>query len=193
MPNFVPIDDPVDKYLEDWWLYVPATDWPRGGKVRYQMHHNYLPGKGVLQAREMFEFLVDGQSDFGFIGDWSVYGESNQTKSFRDHLEEKRTFDVCIDQITQGFLGMATWEALSQGLVVIGRMDDFAVTEYLRLGNGELPPVLNCYCIDLVAERCVELSKDRARVNAIGKAGREWMLRNYNARKIVQMYENLYE
>lgn len=193
MPNYVPIEDPVDQSLEDWELYMPADNWPRKGRVRFQMHHNYLQGKGVLQVREMFEVLTNSSSDFRFQGDWSCYGEGSQVKSFREHLEEKKRFDVCIDQITQGFLGMATWEGMCMGLVIIGRMDEFAIREYTKLGNGELPPVLNCYCIDLVAERCIELSKDRDRVNAIGKAGREWMLKYYNAGRIVKMYEDLYE
>lgn len=190
VPNYIPLTK--DGKLWDGNFYTPAEDWEkREGPVRFICHHNYLPGKGVLQLKEMFELLEDDPKFWGFKGQHSV--EGRKLMPLREYLGYKKGFDVCIDQITQGFIGMAGWEAMAQGLVVIARLDAYSLSSYAVLGEGTLPPIVNCDRIDEVARMVTKLSKDRDEVTRLGREGRKWMLKYYNAPKILGVYEKIYK
>jgi hypothetical protein len=189
LPNYLPIAPAgMPGSLWEEHLYAPAQKKARQ-PVQFFCRHNYLAGKGLLQIRLMFDLLHSDRSS-GFDGLWTV-GESRQAHV--QHCLEKKQHHVCIDNITQGFIGMAGWEALTMGMPVIARLDEFALDAYSQLGDGRLPPILNARWIDEVCEYVLALGKNPEWVQALGQASRDWMIRHYNGRRIIALYEEIYK
>lgn len=61
------------------------------------------------------------------------------------------------------------------------------------MGDGVLPPIINVHGIDWLAEQVIKLSRDRDLVVDYKKRSRDWMLTHYNTKKMVGVYEDLYE
>lgn len=127
-----------------------------------------------------------------------VYGYDIQFESwfhkypYAEALVKRKEFDVIIDNITQGFIGMVGWEALSQAQVCIARLSPIVVENYTKLGNGEAPPIINVSGIDELAKTIIDLSNDANKVKEIQKQGRDWMEKYYNPKRLCQLWEKRY-
>lgn len=93
-------------------------------------------------------------------------------------LVERRKYPVCIDNLTQGFVGMWTWEALAMGQVTLARLDQAAIDQY------QGAPIIHCQNIDWLANRLREIRECPARIDAWSRAGLKWTA-EYNAPAVI--------
>lgn len=186
VPNVMPVGD---GNLTNEQFYTPIAR--HNPKLRLLCHHNYPGGKGLDQLADVF----DGIDKVLFQGrlnkklDWS-FSSSLKLKLF-DHLEQKQKYDLCLDTITHGYCGMASWEAMAQGLAVICRMDEPTQAEYWNC-FGSVPPILNPRTVDDLVAQLVPLIDSPRQAAEAGKANRAWIMQHYTADKILALYESIY-
>lgn len=157
--------------------------------IRFLCHHTDNQGKGVDQIAEMFQGMRNLYTDFPEIE--ASISTSPQYQLF-DHLNHKKSCDVIIDQITQGFLGMTSWESMLHGAAVIAGIDERTMRTYAKLW-GEVPPILNARSVSDVADYVNQLARSRSMVNDVGQKGRAWMAKHYNAHFMTQLYEDYFD
>lgn len=186
MPNVLPITQSYDESS----LFWPSESWPKlsGDTLTLCMHHNYPVGKGCDQIAWLIERL---DHDHGIKIEQSIH--SKNTLPIREHIESKKRFDIVVDQITQGFVGMAAWESMAQGAVVLARLDKHAIKHYRALGNGTLPPIVQCESIDHVATTLIDLARNPQRVEPMKRASRAWMIRYYSTQRILSSWHAYYK
>lgn len=186
MPNLIPLD-PYFK-IRDCELYQPRSDWPNDpSPTRFLSHHAYATGKGCDVLRQVFSQI---SSVYGLRPDVSIH-DAGQAFKLAAHLEHKKGFDVVIDQLTQGFIGMAGWESLAQAAMVIARVDGYAARAYCDLGGGTCP-IQNVGSVDELAVLIIRCVNDREFVRDTRQAGYEWMLKYYNVDRIAGIWAELY-
>lgn len=110
----------------------------------------------------------------------------------RECLTKSSPHLICVDNLTQGFVGMACWESLSKGQAVIARLDPDVEEGYKRIGGGTCP-IINVSGMDEMCRVIRELSLDRERLKAICMEGRQWMETYYTTQHVINMYLELYE
>jgi glycosyltransferase involved in cell wall biosynthesis len=176
VPNIIPIYDP---------LYSPKTRVvTKPVKFLAMVNHDHNKGRAEL---EWLFFKLN-----------NVYGYKISFESwlqkyvYHEALEARKDFDVVIDNITQGFIGMVGWETLCQEQVCIARLSPIVLENYTKLGNGEAPPIINVSGIDELAREAVDLNADEQKVQRIQKQGREWMEKYYNPEKLCKQWERRY-
>lgn len=185
MPNPIPVvPNGVTASHAD--LFRPGLSWPScGSPLRLLCHHNYEMAKGMDALREVVRSLRD---------DFQVYFEASigsYELRLQTHLEHKKGFDIVVDQLTQGFIGMAGWESLAQGAVVIARLDQDALAAYSRV-LGSVPPVVNVPWIDHLAVELMDLSKCHERVAELKLESRQWALDHYRVDQILALWLDFY-
>lgn len=187
MPNPLPLGP--EPQLWEQHYYLPSPGWPNTTHfpTRYLFGHNYKAGKGGDALQDAVDSASSGRLPF------DVVIRNGEPLPLRQFLEYKKNFDGVIDQITQGFIGMAGWESLAQGAVVFARLDERAVELYTLLGQGTPPPIENCRGIDHLMNRLRDFSEDAGRLRETREASRAWMLEHYSAARICRIWEDLYE
>ncbi len=186
MANVMPIGS---EHLTNAAYYTPTKR--MNPRVRMICHHNYPAGKGVDQLTD----VVDGLDEVVFSRtlksrmEWSL--ATDKKLSLLDHLQLKQGFDLCLDTLTHGYCGMATWEAMAMGQAVICRMDEKTQAEY-RGYFGSAPPVINPCRIDDLVDELAALARDPAAVKERGRINRAWIEKNYAAADILDRYETIY-
>jgi hypothetical protein len=104
----------------------------------------------------------------------------------------RQQYPVTVDNLTQGFMGMWTWEALTMGAAVVSRVCDTARSEYARV-FGEAPPVQQAENVDMLVRTIQRLRDDRAALAAVQQAGRTWAAQHLDPAQLVRAYVDLYE
>lgn len=176
VPNILPIDEP--QCLPK----TRVTDLP--ARFLFMVNHDH--NKGRAEVEWLFHKLN------------SVYGYNIPFESwlhkypYMEGLEKRKSFDIVIDNITQGFIGMVGWETLSQAQVCIARLSPIVAENYAKLGNGEAPPIVNVSGIDEMAKTIIDLSTNVTKVREIQKKGREWMEKYYSPRRLCELWEERY-
>jgi glycosyltransferase involved in cell wall biosynthesis len=176
VPNILPIDESLCR----------PKDRESKKPIRFLFMVNHDHNKGRAEV----EWLIQKLNE--------VYGYDIQFESwfhkypYAEALVKRKEFDVIIDNITQGFIGMVGWEALSQAQVCIARLSPIVVENYTKLGNGEAPPIINVSGIDELAKTIIDLSNDENKVKEIQKQGRDWMEKYYNPKRLCQLWEKRY-
>jgi len=141
--------------------------------------------KGVPKIREAMQFLQ-------YRGLPLDYREIHSV-DWRECLQQRREDHVCVENLTQGFIGMAGWESLWMGHTVIARLDPVVATRYRDFSFGEPVPIQNVSGIDDMAKKVRTLNSYRGHVEEIGRWSKAWMTRFYSPRRIVRLWEDLYE
>ncbi len=110
----------------------------------------------------------------------------------RECLRLKKGCDVFFDHM-QGYYGVSSLEALSQGVPAIAGLDDWNL-EYLRRfsGRDDIPWVVARNPEEL-EKRLDELVADLALRESIGRASRAWMEQCWNEAKIAERLAGFYE
>jgi len=101
-------------------------------------------------------------------------------------VEILNTVDLCFDNFTYGFYGLAALEALSVGVPT------FLYLRYSTLVKTT-PPVINVESSEDIYEKITQLVADRGKLDRIGRSSREWVLRNHSGEKVIDRYLNLYK
>lgn len=105
-------------------------------------------------------------------------------------LQKRRQYAVTIDNLTQGFTGMWTWEALAMGQVPLARLCPEALMAYSAIGAG--CPIRNVPNIDHAVTEILRLQSDPPACADLERQGIAWMRDNYRADRIAQMYVDFY-
>lgn len=187
IPNFMPVTNGLNITYEQY--YTPAKQ--HNDKLQLICHHNYEAGKGLLQLRDVILAIseVFFQKRLKEKMEWSLGG--NVKMPILDHLILKKHIDVCFDTMTHGYCGMATWESMAQSNAVICKMDEITQSVYKDF-FGSVPPIMNPRTVDDVAEFILALLDDRSLSHEMGEANRQWILDNYTADRILELYERIY-
>lgn len=174
MPNIMPIEQN---------MYLPTPrDFTGPLKVCHKIHSSTVRCfKGTDVLIDCFDRLE------GYATKFKVFEEL----SIQECMRQSAEYHVCVDNLTQGFIGMSGWESLSKGQVVIARLDPWVEESYKRLGGGRCP-IINVTGMDEMCKVIRELHNDRQYLENWGKYSRKWMEENYNEEKIVQYYIKLY-
>jgi hypothetical protein len=108
-------------------------------------------------------------------------------------LHQRKQYQVTIDNFTQGFTGMWSWEALSMGQVVIARLDDAVGEAYdTEIGEGDPCPIQHAANVDVAMAYLRMLMRKRDMVQRIGQAGIDWMRKHYSQESIATKYLEVY-
>jgi len=109
-----------------------------------------------------------------------------------DCLKQTAKYHICIDNITQGFIGMSGWESLAKGQVVIARLDPLVEYHYKMLGDGNCP-IINVSGMDELAKVLRTLFQDRDLLYKKCVESRKWMEKYYTPKKIMELYLKFYK
>lgn len=183
MPNILPVG-PDLTYSE---YYKPVQTY--NAKPKLLCHHNYLAGKGILQLQEAIESFNQTTLNLKEVMDYSIQA---QKFPLLQHLQLKKTYDIVIDTLTHGYCGMASWESMCHGRMVMCRLDHETQEEYLNF-FGSVPPITNLRLIDDVFGNLLKVLQDKKLIKEYGMANRKWIDKNYRADQLLKRYENIYE
>ena len=180
LPNVLLLDHP---------LYQPEVrDWGDRIMVAQKMHSrnvDYIKGTKALaevintelRDNSGFPIQMDTFTDMGL--------DECLTRSGKHH--------ICIDNITQGFVGMSAWEGLAKNQLVIARLDPIVEEAYRAFGDGDAPPIVNVrWLVDLAAE-LRRFCEHRSELRDQSLKGRPWMTRHYTPKRIAGLYTAFYE
>ena len=176
VPNIIPIDEP---------LYRPKIR-DQIGPFKYLFMVNHDHNKGRSEIEWLFHKLNN-------IYGYTILFESWLHRyPYIEGLKQRANYDIVIDNITQGFIGMVGWETLSQGQVCLARLSPEVLEAYTGLGQGNPPPIVNVSGIDELAKEIIDLSTDRKRVEKIKQEGRIWIEKFYNPKYLCRLWEERY-
>jgi len=106
-------------------------------------------------------------------------------------FEERRNYAVALDNLTQGFVGMWTWEGLAMGAACVSRVAPSAEREYARV-YGQVPPIMNVQNIDEMA-KALRALRDSADLRAeMAERGRRFARECMTPEAIAAQYLNLW-
>jgi len=165
-------------------LYLPISR--NNDPMRFLFLANYLYNKGKDAVDMVFEWLLKD----GYKLDYEAW---INRYSPEDCLNNRKMFDVCIDNMAQGFIGMVGWETLCQEQVCLARLDPVVAEAYKEFGNGTPPPIINCRGVDELAKNTIWLLNHPQQVKDIKKEGRKWMEKYYSPERICDMWGKYYE
>lgn len=179
LPNLVPINEP---------RYLPCAG-PKAGPPDRPVTIAHSPTRKDLKNTAELTAAVAGLAGEGV----SVALEMLDDCPHEYCLRRKRLAHLCFDHL-QGYFGMSSLEALSQGLPTIAGLDDWNAGHIReRFGVEELPWVISSPAAltnDLRALVC-----DADRREAIGVASRRFMETVWNDRavagQLAEFYKNL--
>ena len=152
--------------------------------VRFVYSVNYLYNKG----KDAVDATFDWMKKFNYKFEYEAWVRKY---NLRECLEKRNEFDVTIDQMTQGFIGMVGWEAMSQGQAVLARIDPMAEMAYENFGPGL--PVINVCGIEGLAHAVNKLITDKQYLWDCQIASRQWMEKYYTVERLVGMWRAFYE
>lgn len=179
LPNVVPINNPLYKPIE--------RDFDGDLKICHKIFSRQTriyKGSDVLD--EMINVWMNGQYHYPMV--LKIFDEL----PINECLKLSSEYHICVDNLTQGFIGMSGWESLSKGQVVISRLDPIVEKHYRWLGGGTCP-IINVSGMDEMCKVLRELCNDRDLLKKKCKESREWMEKYYNEERIIKMYMDVYE
>lgn len=195
IPDAIWVPNPIfldpAKRAWDYHLFEPISEnYLDDTEFRMHMHHNYEIGKHTIQIKQA---INDLKTFHGLDVPCHFLNDYDTCMPIREHIQFKKNFNVCVDTIVQGFIGMAGFISMAQGSVVIARLDEHSIREYTALGEGNPPPIVNVRGINEFLLAVIDLYKNPEKVREIRKASREWMLKYYNIERIFGLWTKIYE
>ena len=176
VPNIIPISEPQ---------YLPTErESKRPFRFLFMVNHDH--NKGRAEIEWLFHKLNN-------IYGYTILFESWLHRySYMEGLEQRKAFDMVIDNITQGFIGMVGWETLCQEQICFARLAPETLECYTKLGEGTPPPIINVSGIDELAQQIIQFSSGKKNIQTIKKQGRSWMEKYYNPKRLCKQWEQRY-
>lgn len=106
-------------------------------------------------------------------------------------MKDRAAYQITIDNLTQGFTGMWSLEAMALWQPVIARLDPATVDAYVRLSALPLP-YLHAANADWAVWWIKRLTKNRDALIQAARMSVEWLKSAYDPIKIANMYLGLY-
>ncbi len=116
----------------------------------------------------------------------------NRPLPYRKHLQRQQRANSLMSVRRTGYFSQGEWEALAQGLAVLGRLDDIARAAYAELGEGTIPPYIDIAGDDDLHTNADRLFSGSGQVLALGVAARAWMNTHLSVSRVLQLYEEVY-
>jgi hypothetical protein len=183
VPNMIDIYDPrlvpiPTKHQKLKVIYTPSD------LKSYAIYSNTCCGKGYSGVNAILKKLqAEGLIEYTLITD----------KRWEELMPIKQQHDVCIDECVTGGYHLCSLEALSQGLVTIGWIDDQTKDAIRQIvGYDTTLPWVNTQQHELEAT-LRRLAADPELVEKLKISGRSWMENNWNPNRLVQHFTNVYE
>ena len=178
LPNICPINDP---------LYLPyERRFDKEVKICSKVFSTQTRlYKGINVVEEMINVFLKDKWKFPI--EYKVF----ENLILLETLTKSADFHICVENLTQGFIGMAGWESLSKGQVVIARLDPIVKEHYERLGKN--CPIIDVTGMDEMCKVIRDLCVDREYLKRKCEEGRKWMEKYYSEEIIVKKYVKLYE
>lgn len=173
MPNVVELEE----------IQVADRGWDdviRVGMAVFKTGHLY---KGVGVWEEYIFDWIPNKEKFEFH---VVSGARNE-----ECLKRRAGDHITIDNITQGFHGLAGLEGLAMGHAVIVRLDPIVKKAWEERFPGL--PMIDVVGMDHAAYRFTQLEKDRELLKDIALKSRAWMDENFTEKQIAEEWIEFYE
>lgn len=143
-------------------------------------------------SEAMVTKLLDLRDRAGHGGGLSITSIHDRPLPYRKHLQRQQESNALLSSRQRGYFGQSEWEALAQGLAVLGRLDDTARAAYGEVGEGTTPPY-----IDIPNDAELGIHLDRLvscpeHILTLGREARAWMTRYLSAPRVLQLYEDVY-
>ena len=107
-------------------------------------------------------------------------------------LELRRAYNISIDNLTQGFIGMWGWESLAMGQVLLSRLDPRTLKAYEEMFDALLP-MQNTTNVDEIGEMVGFYSKHPSALQQDGEMALNWAYKYYQPENIVRKYVDFYQ
>lgn len=107
-------------------------------------------------------------------------------------IRERRNYHVSIDSLSQGFVGMWSFESLAMGQVVLSNVCPKARAYYNNFGSMDCP-IVPTFTIDEMANNIIRLCYNRQELEEVGYKSLQWIRTCYDRRRIVERYIDEYE
>lgn len=173
MPNVVELEK----------IRVADRDWDEKIKVGMAAFKGGQLYKGVGVWKEYIFDWIPNREAFEFRIVWGVRNEECLKRRSGDH--------ITIDNITQGFHGLAGLEGLAMGHAVIVRLDPVVKQGWEERFPGL--PMIDVVGMDHAAQWLTKLEKDRNLLKDTALGGRDWMDKHFTEKQIAEEWINLYE
>lgn len=179
LPNIIPINEPI---------YKPIV---RNYAIPLMVCHKVFSSVNTRKGSDLLDYVINGYlSRNGYLISLQIFNDL----PIKDCLEQSAHCHICVDNLTQGFIGMCGWESLSMGQVVIARLDPIVEAAYNSMsGNKDQNPILNVSGMDEMSMVLRELCADKGRLMQLAKYSRWWMQKYYSPAGIVAKYIDMYE
>jgi hypothetical protein len=174
LPNLVPLNDP---------LYLPMED--KGARPLRIVH---TPTRKDLKNTDE---LIRAFAALDLAAEEAVLDVIEMTPH-RECLARKRASHIAFDHM-QGYYGMASLEALSQGLPVLAGLSERSIGYIEDFSEGAAHPWIIVHdeaALSAVLRRLIDDAEEREH---LGRAGRAFMLKHWNEEKIAGKLAAFYE
>jgi hypothetical protein len=111
---------------------------------------------------------------------------------YRQHLQRQQRATALLSPRAGGYFGQREWEALAQGLTVLGRLDDIARSVYAEVCQGSIPPYIDIADNEALITHVNSLISSSDHVLELGQASRAWMTQHLSVSRVLQLYEDVY-
>lgn len=176
LPNLLPVYD--ESYLP-----LPNKDY-KGRLIIGQS-----PSVKRIKSTNILNKVVYGLQQSGYDIELDVIEKTRH----RECLARKKYHHIEFDNMHQGHLGMAGFEAASMGIVTMGWMKPSVQEAYTKLGEGNDLPFINVGSEEELRDELIHLIEDRELLLERSQYTRLWMERYYTEKRLLALYVNLYE
>lgn len=141
----------------------------------------------MRRTNKHIKFVLDILQKRTFWFDYKFFSQIPKEEC----LQERLSYHLSIDNITQGFIGMWGWESLAMGQILLARIHPKVLKQYESLGPNF--PAINTNNIDTVAKFVRFFSRNNTASTEMSIHARDWMERYYNTKSIVNRYIDYYK
>lgn len=113
------------------------------------------------------------------------YGIAKGEKNLYEMYKWKRDFNITLDNISQGFIGMTAWESMALGHAVLGNISKASKKKYETFFENA-PPIKQCDEINELAVNIRAYKYDPELLYNDRMKSLLWMKHNYNEKKIIK-------
>lgn len=117
---------------------------------------------------------------------YRAFNAMPRAEAFRARKEHS----ITVDNLTQGFVGMWTWEAIQMGVVPVARIAPTAMAEYAR-AFGSPPPIVTAENVDTMVDAIFQLMALPSTAPRSVEL-RNWAERCLSPARLAEQYINLY-
>lgn len=151
---------------------------------------NVYSGHGQNDDRKngaLYKRYLDTVANSGYQVSFESINGIEKEQSFR----KRQDFQIALESLTEGYIGMVGWEAMAMGQVVMARLAPSTVEKYATFGKP--PPIINCDTVALMMKEVRDLYTNRSKLREAMIKSMHWMQKYYRPEKIVDMYIKTYE